>query len=89
MRTQKAPTREIRDVLHCRYFAFVLCLVSLHGDFSHRQYTVDRMLLPEGNPFKCHEEVLSLKPMIPRKRFDISPPVCGMLRRSKCVHIFL
>ena len=22
-------------------------------------YTVDPMLLPSGNPFKCHEEVLS------------------------------
>ena len=39
--------------------------------------TVDpTMLLPSGNPFKCHEEelFLSLQPMIPPKRFDISPP---------------
>ena len=44
---------------------------------SHRYYTVDPiMLLPLlGNPFKCHEDVLSLQPMIPPKRFDISPPV--------------
>ena len=28
-----------------------------------------------GNPFKCYEEVLSLRPMIPRQRFDIFPPV--------------
>ena len=27
-------------------------------------YTVNRMLLPSVNPFKCHEEVLSLQPMI-------------------------
>ena len=24
-----------------------------------------------GHPFKCHEEVLYLQPMIPPKRFDI------------------
>ena len=37
-------------------------------------YTVDPMLLPSGNPFKCHEEVLYLHPMIPpTKRFDIFP----------------
>ena len=39
------------------------------------------MLLPSGNPFKCLEEVLSLQPMIPPKRFDIFPPDWGMLRR--------
>ena len=33
------------------------------------------MLLPSGNPFKCHEEVLFSQPMIPPKRFDIPPPV--------------
>ena len=47
------------------------------------------MLLPSGNPFKCHEEVLSLQPMIPPKRFDIFPPDWGMLRRSRCFQIFL
>ena len=30
------------------------------------------MLLPLGNPFKWHGEVLSLQPMIPPKRFAIS-----------------
>ena len=29
------------------------------------------------NPFKCHEEVLSLQPMTQPKRFDISPPLTG------------
>ena len=43
------------------------------------------MALPSGNPFKSHEDVLSLQPMIPPKRFDI-PPLCGMLRRSRSVH---
>ena len=40
------------------------------------------MLLPSGNPFECHEEVLYLEPTIPPKRFDIFPPDWGMLRRS-------
>ena len=35
------------------------------------------MLLPLGNPFKCHEEVLSLQSMIPPKRFDIFPLTGG------------
>ena len=26
---------------------------------------------------QCHKEVLSLQPMIPPKRFDISPPLTG------------
>ena len=47
------------------------------------------MLLPSGNPFKCHEEVLYLQSMIPSKRFDIFLPDRGMLRRSRCVQIFL
>ena len=38
---------------------------------------VDPMLLPKGNPFKCHEEVLYLPPMIPPKRFDIFSPWLG------------
>ena len=48
------------------------------------------MLLPSGNPFKCHEEVLYLQPRIPpTKRFDIFPPDWGMLRKSRRVQIFL
>ena len=35
------------------------------------------MLLPLGNPFKCHEGVLSLQPMIPHERFDIFSPLTG------------
>ena len=35
------------------------------------------MLLPLENPFKFHEDVLSLQPMTPPKRFDISPPCVG------------
>ena len=48
------------------------------------------MLLPSGNPFKCHGEFfLSLQPMIQPKRFDIFPPDWGMLRRSRRVLFFL
>ena len=35
------------------------------------------LLFPLGNPFICHEEVLYLQPLIPPKRFDISPPLTG------------
>ena len=44
---------------------------------SPRHYTVDPMLFPSGNPFKCHEEVLYLQPLIPTKRFDIFPALVG------------
>ena len=47
------------------------------------------MLLPSGNPFKCHKEVLYLQPMLPPKRFDIFPPDWGMLIRSRRVQIFI
>ena len=48
------------------------------------------MLLPSGNPFKYHEDVLYLQPMISPQRFDIFPPDCwGMLRRSRRVQLFL
>ena len=39
------------------------------------------------NAMKCF--FLYLQPMIQPKRFDISPPDWGMLRRSRCVQIFL
>ena len=42
---------------------------------SPRHYTVDPMLLPSGNPFKCHEDILFLQTMIPPKLFNIPPPV--------------
>ena len=35
------------------------------------------MQLPSGNPFKCHEEVLYLQPMISPKRFDFFPHRLG------------
>ena len=37
------------------------------------------MLLPSGNPFKCHKEFfLSLQPTIPPKHFDVFPPDWGI-----------
>ena len=64
--------------------------VQYNGGFlSDIILSVDPISLPSGNPFKFHEEVLYLQPMIPPKRFDIFPPDWGMLRRSRCVQIFL
>ena len=47
------------------------------------------MLLPSGNPFKYHEEVVYLHPMIPPKRFDIfSPLIEGWLEGLDALRIF-
>ena len=35
------------------------------------------MLLPSGKPFKWHDEVSSLQPMIPPKRSGIFPRLAG------------
>ena len=69
-------------------------IILLTQCYYHRggHYTVDPMLLPSGkNPFKGHEEVLYLQPMILPKRFDFFPPDWGMLRRfiEICVQMFL
>ena len=92
----------LRSILLCTkmfLFCFMSCVrpfmaisvsVQHNGGFLPGIYTVDPMLLPpSGNPFKCHEEVLYLPPMIPPKRFDISPPDWVVLRRSRCAQIFL
>jgi len=42
-----------------------------------RHCTIDLMLLPSGNPFKCHEEVLYLQLLTPPKRFGIFSPLTG------------
>ena len=57
----------------------------LNGGFLPDMITVDPALLSSGNPIKYHEEVSSVQLMIPPKRFDISPPVSGMLRRLICL----
>ena len=47
------------------------------------------MLLPSGNSFKCHGEVLYLQPMIPPdERFDISPPDWRMLSSRRVLLFF-
>ena len=80
--------------LHFYLFIFMAINVSVQHNGGFLPGTIlltQLMLLPSsGNPFKCHEEVSYLQPMIPpTKRFDISPPDEGMLRRSRCVQIFL
>ena len=49
----------------------------LYNDGFLPDITIDPRLLPSGNPFECHEEVLYLQPLIPPKRFDIFPPLTG------------
>ena len=57
-------------VLHCFSFVWCLCMaINVSVQVSPRHYTVDPMLLPSGNPFKCHEDVLSLQPMVLPKTF--------------------
>ena len=45
--------------------------VQHNGGFLPDIILLTQFLLPSGNPFKCHEEVLYLQPLIPPKRFDI------------------
>ena len=52
--------------LHCFWLVLVVVCTTMF-------LFVDPMLPPSGSPFKCHEEVLSLQPMIPPKYFDIFP----------------
>ena len=70
-------------VLHCLCFVFTVFLVSLCMAINVSvQYNggllLDIILLTQcysiGNPFKCHQEVLYLQPLIPPKRFDILLP---------------
>ena len=55
-------------VLHCFWLVSVVVCTTMF-------LFVDPMLPASGNPFKCHEEVFSLQPMIAPKHFDISPLV--------------
>ena len=75
------------------YYIFLFCFCFLSGVPAWRLMLVHSitvgfspvasMLLPSGNPFKCHGEVLYLQPTIPPKRFDIFPSDWGMFRRSR------
>ena len=58
------------------------------SDFSLNKHTVDPMLPPSGNPFKCHEEVLSLQSIIPPKRFDIFPLTGGCSEGLDAFRVF-
>ena len=63
---------------------------SRQSEAQNATKVLTQCLLPSGNPFKCHVEVLYLQPMIPPKRFDIFSPLdWGMLKRSRCVQVFL
>ena len=42
-----------------------------------------------GTRLNAMKRFLSLQPIISPKRFDTPPPDCGMLRRSRCIQIFL
>ena len=57
---------------------FLLGIILLTQCYYHR-----------GTGLNAMEEVLYLQPMIPPKRFHIFSPGLGVLRRSRCVQIFL
>ena len=58
----EAPAGITQEKVHTEFLHLPSAVIALLGHIS----TVDPMLLPSGNPFKCHEEVLSsLQPMIP------------------------
>ena len=48
-----------------------------------------KLRTPSGNPFKCHEEVLFLQPMIPHKRFDFFPLTGGCSEGLRAFRFFL
>ena len=48
--------------------AIIVSVQCITARASPRHYTVGPRLLPSGNPFKCHVEVLSLQPM---KQYNI------------------
>ena len=45
--------------------------VEYNGEFLPDIILLIQCYYYKGNPFKCHEDVLSLQPMIPPKRFEI------------------
>ena len=71
----------------CLCFAWCLRMAINVSAHNNGGFLPDMILL--SNPIECHEEVLSLQPVILPKHFDIFSPCQGMLRKSSCVHIFL
>ena len=71
------------DVLVCLPFCWCPCMainvsVQYDGGFLPDIILLTQsMLLPSGNPFKCHDEVLYFQLLIPPKRFDIFSPRRG------------
>ena len=63
----------IVSVLFLMFFWCPCMAINAKRWASPRHYTVDPMLFPSGNPFKCHEEALNLylQPSNPPKRYDI------------------
>ena len=51
--------------------------VQYDGEILPDIVLLTQCLLPSGNPFKCHEEVLYFQLLIPPKRFDIFSPSLG------------
>ena len=90
-------------VLYCFCFVFTVFLVSCPCMAINVSVHYNGGLLPDIillsqccyhrgtrlNALKRFCLCRSLQPMIPPKRFDIFPPDWGMLRRSRCVQIFL
>ena len=65
-------------------YRYVVCIfsgvpVQYNGGLLPDIIPVDPiMLFPSRNPFKCHEEVLYLQPLIPpSKRFEFFSPLTG------------
>ena len=76
--------RLVGGVIGCKYKTFSWHWVNVVDSHIQRVILVTEkttvtqvILLPSGNPFKCHEEVWSLQPIIPPRRFDIFFPLTG------------
>ena len=69
-------------IVFCFSDAFLMSYMAINVNVQYNDgFLPDIILLTQCYLFKCHEEVLYLQPLIPPKR--------GMLRRSRCVLIFL
>ena len=84
-------------VLKCFCFVFVWCpcmatnnvSVQHNGGFLAGIILLTQCYYHRGTRLNAMKRFcIHLQPMIPPKRFDISPPDWGMLRSSKCVQIF-
>ena len=68
----------------------IKCKYTAQSWFFPQYYTADPMLLlSSGNRLNAIKSFFYLQPMTPPKRFDIFPPDWEMLKRSRCVQIFL